>query len=67
MDSDLYNLLPNPNKNDEPDPNMMFISLHSDYFSLSNVNNELNNSKGKGISPFHCNIRSLTKNPNPFK
>ena len=41
---------------------MMFINPHSDYFSLSKVNNELNDSLGKGISLFHCNIRSLTKN-----
>ena len=47
MDSDLYNLLPNPHKNDEADPDMMFINPHSDYFSLSKVNNELNNSQGK--------------------
>ena len=62
MDSDLYNLLANPDKNDEADTDMMFINPHSDYFSLSKVNNELNNSKGKCISLFHCNIRSLTKN-----
>lgn len=62
MDSDLYNLLPNPDKNDEADPHMMFINPRSDYYSISKVNNALNNSQGKGISLFHCNIRSLTKN-----
>jgi len=62
MDSDLYNLLPNPDKNDQADPEMMFINPHSDYHSISKVNNALNNSQGKGISLFHCNIRSLTKN-----
>ena len=41
---------------------MMFINPHSDYFSLSKVNNELNDSLGKAIFLFHCNIRSLTKN-----
>ena len=55
MDSDLYNyLLPNPDKNDKADTDIMFINPHSDYFSLSKVNNELNNSQGKGISLFHC-------------
>ena len=52
MDSDLYNLLPNPDKNDEADPDMMFINPHSDYFGLYKVNNALNNSQGKGISLF---------------
>ena len=55
--SDLYNLLPNPDKNDEADPDMTFINPNSDYHSTSKVsNNALNNSQGKGISLFHCNI-----------
>ena len=67
MESDLYNLLPNPDKNDEADPDMTFINPHSDYYSMSKVNNASNNNQGKGIFLFHCNIRSLTRKPNPFK
>ena len=52
MDSELYNLLPNLDKNDEADPDMMFINPRSDYFTLFKVNNELNNSQVKGISCF---------------
>ena len=62
MESDLYDLLPNPGKTDEADPDMMFINPHYDYNSMSKVNNVLNNSQGKGISLFHCNMRSHTKN-----
>ena len=43
----------------------MFINPHSDYFGLFwsiLAYNALNNSQGKGIFLFHCNIRSLTKN-----
>ena len=62
MESDLHNLLPNSDKTDEADPDMMFINPHSDYNSMSKVNNVLNNSQGKGISLCHCNMRSVTKN-----
>ena len=62
MESDLYDLLPNPRKTDESDPDMMFTNPHSDYNIMSQVNNVLNNSQDKGISLFHCNMRSLTKN-----
>ena len=61
MESDFYNLLPNPDKNDEADPDLMFINPQSDYYSISKMN-ILTNRQGKGISLFHCNIRSLTKN-----
>ena len=57
-----YNLLPNPDKNDEADPDMMFMNPHSDYHNIFKVNNALNSSQSKGISLFHFNIRSLTKN-----
>jgi len=62
MESDFYNLLPNPDKNDEADPDLMFSNPQSDYYSISKMNNVLTSRKGKGISLFHCNIRSLTKN-----
>ena len=64
MESDFYNLLPNPDKNDEADPDLMFINPQSDYYSISKMNNVLISRQGKGISLLHCNIRSLTKNLN---
>ena len=62
MESDFYNLLPNPDKNDEADPDLMFVNPQSDYYSISKMNNALTRRQGKGISLLHCNIRSLTKN-----
>ena len=46
MESDFYNLLPNPNKNDEADPDLMFINPQSDYYSISKMNNILTNRQG---------------------
>ena len=56
--SDLYNLLPNPDKNDEADPDSMFINPQSENYSVSKLNNIFNTTQGKGIFLFHCNIRS---------
>ena len=33
----------------------------SEYYSVSKLNNIFNTTQSKGISLFHCNIRSLTK------
>ena len=62
MELDLYNLLPNPDKNDEADPDLMFINHRSEYYDILKLDNILCKAQGKGISLFHCNIRSLSKN-----
>ena len=62
MKSDLYNILPNPDKNDEVDPDFIFNNPQSEYYSVSKLNNLSHTTQGKGIFLFHCNIRSLTKN-----
>ena len=62
IQSDLHNLLCNPDKRDEFDPDLMLSSLTSSYYSMSNVNNVLNNVGSNSLSLFHCNIRSLPKN-----
>ena len=62
MKSDLYNILPNPDKNDEADPDSIFNNPQSEYYSVSKLNNLSHTTQGKGIFLFHCNIRSLTKN-----
>ena len=56
--SDLYDLLPSPDKNDEADPDSMFINPQSENQSVSKLNNIFNTTQGKGIFFFHCNIRS---------
>ena len=62
MKSDLYNILPNPDKNDEADPDSVFNNPQSEYYSVSKLNNLSHTTQGKGIFLFHCNIRSFTKN-----
>ena len=62
MELDFYNLLPNPDKNDEADPDLMFINPQSEYYDIPKLDNVLCKAEGQGISLFHCNIRSLPKN-----
>lgn len=50
MESKFQNLLPNPNKNDEADPDLIFVYPQSDYYSISKMNNILTSKQGKGIS-----------------
>ena len=53
MELDLYNLLPNPDKNDEADPDLMFINPQSEYYDIPNLDNILCKAHGKVISLFH--------------
>ena len=63
-DLDLYDLLPNPNKFDECDPDLMLNTPCSEYYSVRSFNKMLVNSDAKSFSILHCNIRSLSKNLN---
>jgi hypothetical protein len=62
-DLDLYNVnvLPNPDKFDESDPDHMLTNVVSDYCSIDKINNILNAAGSKAISFFHCNARSFRK------
>lgn len=62
LDTDLYDLLPNPNKSDENDPDLMLNNITSNYYSLTKLNDQLENMGRNALSPFHCNVRSLPKN-----
>ena len=57
-DLDLYDLLPNPNKFDECDPDLMLNTPCSEYYSVRSFNKMLVNSDAKSFSILHCNIRS---------
>ena len=61
---DLLNVLPNPDKHDERDSDLMLISPCSEYYENSKLNKLLNSSYSSRdcLSIFHCNIRSLSKN-----
>ena len=63
-DLDLYDLLLNPNKFDECDPELMLNTSCSEYYSVRSFNKMLVNSDAKSFSILHCNIRSLSKNLN---
>ena len=39
MKSDLYNILPNPDKNDEADPDTICNNPQSEYYNVSKLNN----------------------------
>ena len=63
-DLDLYDLLSNPNKFDECDPDLTLNTPCSGYSSVRSLNKMLVNSDAKSLLILHCNIRSLSKNVN---
>ena len=58
---DLCNILSNPDKSDESDPDHMPGNISSDYYSSEKVDRILKSSGPGSLSLFHCNIRSLPK------
>ena len=54
----------NPNKFDESDPDLMFNTPCSEYYSVHGFNKTLVNLDVTSFSILHCNIRSLSKNLN---
>ena len=66
IESDLYDLLSNPDKFDEKnDTDIMLNNVVSQYYLAPNLNSFLEqNANNKTFSLFHCNIRSLSKNMN---
>ena len=66
-ESDFYNLLPNPDKNDEADPDSMFINPQSDYYSRTKLNNALNSTQGKGIFSSPLQYKKSSQKSDPIK
>ena len=62
IDTDLFNLVSNPDKSDETDPDLMLTIPMSNYYSISQINNVIAKAGSKAISMFHSNMRSLQKN-----
>ena len=58
----MFNLISNPDKSDEIDPDLMLTTPMSNYYSISQINNSIARAGPKAMSMFHCNIRSLQKN-----
>ena len=59
IDTDLFNLISNPDKSDETDPDLMLTIPMSNYYSISQINNTIAKAGPKAIS---INMRSLQKN-----
>ena len=62
IETDLFNLISNPDKSDEADPDLMLTIPMSNYYSISQLNNSVTKAGPKAISMFHFNIKSLQKN-----
>ena len=62
IETDLFNLISNPDKSDEADPDLILTIPMSNYYSISQLNNSVTKAGPKAISMFHFNIRSLQKN-----
>ena len=54
LDLDLHNLLPNPDKSDDADPDHILISPQSDYYDIPSLNKVLNKSGAKSFSFLSC-------------
>ena len=54
--------MPNPDKSDERDSDLMLNTPTSNYYSIPKFNQLLDTSGQNSITLFHCNIRSLPKN-----
>ena len=61
-DADIYDVLHNPDKFDERDSDLMLSTPNSNYYSLTKLNQLLNNCSHDTISLLHFNIKSLPKN-----
>ena len=58
-DLDLYDLLPNPNKFDECEPDLMLNTPCSEYYSVRSFNKMLVISDAKSFSILHCKNLNL--------
>jgi len=59
IDTDLSNLISNPDKSDEIDPELMLTIPMSNYYSISQISNSIAKAGPKPISMFHCNIKRI--------
>ena len=59
---DIYDIIPNPNKFDDMDSDLMLINPVSEYCRPSQLNELLDQCNKRSLSFLHCNIRSLPKN-----
>jgi len=56
---DFFNILPNPDKFDDKDPDNMLNCPHSNYYSLIRVNQFFDNTMSKCLSMLHCILSTV--------
>ena len=61
LKTDLFDLITNPDKFDECDPDHILPQPSSDYYSVSEMNSTFGKAGSNALTLFHCNIRSLPK------
>ena len=62
LKTDLFDLITNPDKFDECDPDHILPLPSSDYYSVSEMNSTFGKAGSNALTLFHCNIRNLPKN-----
>ena len=62
LETDLFDLITNPDKFDECDPDHILPLPSSDYYSVSEMNSAFGKAGSNALTLFYCNIRSLPKN-----
>ena len=62
LKTDLFDLITNPDKFGECDPEHILPLSSSDYYSVSEMNSTFGKAGSNALTLFHCNIRSLPKN-----
>ena len=62
LKTDLFDLITNPDKFDECDPDHILPLPSSDYYSVSEMTSAFGKAGSNALTLFHCNIRSLPKN-----
>ena len=61
LKTDLFDLITNPDKFDECDPEHILPLSSSDYYSVSEMTSTFAKAGSNALTLFHCNIRSLPK------
>ena len=61
LKTDLFDLITNPDKFGECDPEHILPLSSSDYYSVSEMNSTFGKAGSNALTLFHCNIRSLPK------
>ena len=65
LKTDLFDLITNPDKFDECDPDHILPLPSSDPKSLSEMNSTFGKAGSNALTLFHCNFKKLAQEPEP--